>query len=128
MAYKMTDERWNSVKHYLDRVFKNPGKYPDEGILLSLSDDEITRVFTKKRLELVRLIQAKKPKNATKLSELTGRQLSAVLRDLKLLEKFRIIELEKKGKNILPKVTKEILILPLVNLKPKKLAEIKAIA
>lgn len=83
-------------------------------------------MFTKKRLELIRLIQKKKPKNATKLSELTGRQLSAVMRNLELLEKFRIVELEKKGKNIVPIVTKELLILPLVNIKPKKLAEIKA--
>ena len=48
------------------------------------------------------------------------------MRDLELLEKFHIVELEKKGKNIVPKVTKELLILPLVNIKPKKLAEIKA--
>ena len=110
MAYKMTDERWNAVKAYLNRVFENPGNYPGRGVLLSLSDDEMTQVFTKKRLELIRLIQNKKPKNATKLSELTGRQLSAVLRDLELLEKVHIVELQKKGKNIVPNVTKEILI------------------
>src|SRR3989338_4032099 len=121
MAYKMTDERWNAVKAYLNRVFENPGNYPGRGVLLSLSDDEMTQVFTKKRLELIRLIQNKKPKNATKLSELTGRQLSAVLRDFELLEKVHIVELQKKGKNIVPNVTKEILILPLVKLKPKRL-------
>ena len=127
MDYKLSDERWNAVKSYLAKVFENPNKYPDEGVLLSLSDEEMTQVFTKKRLELIRLIQKKKPKNATKLSELTDRQLSAVMRDLELLEKFHIVELEKKGKNIVPKVTKELLILPLVNIKPKKLAEIKTI-
>jgi len=124
MAYKMTDERWNAVKAYLNRVFENPGNYPGRGVLLSLSDDEMTQVFTKKRLELIRLIQNKKPKNATKLS----RQLSAVLRDLELLEKVHIVELQKKGKNIVPNVTKEILILPLVKLKPKRLNEIKVTA
>ena len=128
MEYKMTDERWNAVKAYLNKVFKNPTKYPDEGVLLSLSDEEMTQVFTKKRLELIRLIQNKKPKNATNLSELAGRQLSAVMRDLELLEKSQIVELEKKGKNIIPKVIKEILVLPLINLKAKKLAEIKAVA
>lgn len=128
MEYKMTNERWNAVKGYLNKVFKNPNKYPDEGVLLSLSDEEITQVFTKKRLELIRLIENKKPKNASKLSELAQRRLSAVLRDLELLEKSHIVELEKKGKNIVPRVTKEILILPLVKFKPTKLSEIKATA
>ena len=126
MKYEMTDERWDAVKAYLNKVWKQPDKYPDKGMILSLSDEEITQVFTKKRLELVRLIQSRKSKNATALANLAGRRLSAVIRDLKLLKKFHIVELEKKGKNIVPTVTKEILILPLVKLKTKALAEIKA--
>ncbi|MFH1586665.1 MAG: hypothetical protein ABID38_02315 [Candidatus Diapherotrites archaeon] len=128
MKYKMTDEKWDTVMAFLNKVLEHPDRYPDKGFLLSLSDDEMTQVFTKKRLELIRLIQGKKPKNATKLSELTGRRLSAVMRDLGLLQKFHIVELEKRGKNIVPRVTKEILILPLVELKPKRLAEIEASA
>jgi len=126
MVYKMTDGRWQAIMAYLNRVWKNHDKYPDEALLLSLSDEEITQVFTKKRLELIRLIQNKKPKNATQLGKSTNRRLSAVMRDLELLEKFSIIELEKKGKNIVPRVEKEILILPLVKLEAKKLKEIKA--
>ncbi len=128
MKYEMTDERWDTAKAYLNKVWKQPGKYPDKGMILSLSDEEITQVFTKKRLELVRLIQSKKSKNTTALANLAGRRLSAVIRDLKLLEKFHIVELEKKGKNIVPTVTKEILILPLVKLKTRALEEIKATA
>ena len=128
MKYKMTDEKWDTVMAFLNKVLENPNKYPDKGLLLSLSDEEITQIFTKERLKLVRLIQSKKPKNATELSGLAERRLSAVIRDLALLEKLHIIELEKKGKNIVPKVTKEILILPLVKIKPKRLAEIKAVA
>ncbi len=128
IKYEMTDERWDAVKAYLNKVWKAPNKYPDKGLLLSLSDEEITQVFTKKRLELVRLIQGKKPKNATKLANLADRRLSAVMRDLELLKKFHIVDLNKKGKNIVPTVTKEILILPLVKLKTRALDEIKATA
>ncbi len=128
MAYEMTEEKWDAVKAYLNKVWKNPGKYPDKGLLLSLSDKEVTKIFTKERLKLVRLIQDRKPKNATELSGLAGRRLSAVIRDLEILEKFHIVELQKKGKSIVPIVKKEILILPLVKLETKTLAEIKAIA
>lgn len=128
MAYKMTEEKWDALKAYLNKVWREPGKYPDKGLLLSLSDEEITQIFTKERLKLVRLIQGKKPKNATVLSELADRRLSAVIRDLELLQHFHIVELQKKGKNIVATVEKEILILPLVKLKAKTLPEIKAVA
>ena len=128
MAYKMTEERWDSIKAYLNKVWKEPGKYPDKGILLSLPDEKITQIFTKERLKLVRLIQEKKPKNTTELSKLAGRRLSAVARDLALLKRFHIVGLEKRGRNAVPVVKKEILILPLVKLKAKTLPEIKAVA
>ena len=128
MNYKLTNKKWSNVMAFLNKVMENPAKYPDKGVILSLSDDEMTQVFTKKRLELVRLIQNKKPSNATKLSELAGRRLSAVMRDLDLLEKFHVIELEKNGKNIKPTVKSEILVLPLIDIKAKKLQEIKTAA
>ncbi len=128
MKYKMTDEKWDSVMAFLNKVLENPDRYPDKGVILSLSDEEMTKVFTRKRLELVRLIQNKKPVNATGLSGLAGRRLSAVMRDLELLENYGIVGLEKKGKNVRPIVTAELLVLPLVKFRPKKLGEIRATA
>ena len=128
MKYKMTEERWNAIKAFFDKVFEKPGKTPDRGALLSLADEEITHLFTKKRLELINLIQKKKPKNATKLCMLANRKLSAVLRDLEILQGFGIVEMRKEGKVVAPKVVKDILILPLIKIEPKKIGEIKAIA
>ena|SRR3989344_7995680 len=128
MAYKLTEEKWDAIKAYLNKVWKEPDQYPDKGLVLSLSDEETTQIFTRERLRLLRLIQSNGPKNVTKLSKLADRRLSAVIRDLELLERFHLVELQKKGKNIVPTVKKEILILPLVRLKAKTLPEIKAIA
>ena len=128
MEYKMTNEKWDRIMAYLNKMLETPDKYPDNALILSLSDEEMTHLFTKKRLELVRLIQNKKPNNATKLSELADRRLTAVMRDLELLEKFGIVELEKIGKNIKPKVTTEIIVLPLMKIGAKKMQEIKTMA
>ena len=128
MEYKMTDERWNAIMAYLNKVLENPNNYPDKGLILSLSDEEITHVFTKKRLALIKLIRDKKPNNATTLSKLCKRRLSAVMRDLELLKNFGVVQLEKTGKSIKPKVTAEVLILPLVKIGAKRLEEIKTIA
>jgi len=127
MKYKLTDEKWDAVKLYMNRLLRNPDKYPDRATLVSLSDEEMTQLFTKKRLELVRVIQKSKPSNISALSELVGRRISAVMRDLELLEKFMIVKLEKKGKNVKPRVIKSLLILPLVKLTPKSLEEISTL-
>lgn len=124
----MSNEKWIEVKSYLNKVWRNPKAYPDNGLILSLSDEEATQVFTKERLKLVRLIQSKNPKNVTQLSRLAKRRLSAVIRDLELLEKFHIIDLEKTGKNIQPIIEKEIIIIPLIKLGEKTLSQIKATA
>jgi len=126
MKYEMDNARWDSIKGYLGKAWNNPEKYPDKALLLSLNEKEMSQIFTKKRLELIRAVQARKPKNATELSKKLNRKLSAVLRDLELLEKFRIVELEKKGKNIIPRVQKNVLIIPLIEIEAKELATIAA--
>lgn len=128
MKYEMDERKWSAVKGYLNKVWKDPDKYPDKGLLLSLSDDEATKIFTKARLQIIQTLAHKKIKNMSELSNMLGRMLSAVKRDLKLLEEFHIVHLEHNGKNVLPTLTKEILIVPLVDLSTKKPAEIKAIA
>lgn len=128
MAYNLTEERWDAIKAYLNKVWAEPDKYPDRGLLLSLSDEEAAQLFTRKRLGLVRLIREKNPKNATELSRLAGRRLSAVMRDLGLLERFHIVGLNKTGKNVAPVLKKEILILPLVKLRAREISELRATA
>ena len=121
MKYEITDERWGPIRAYMNKVWKNPESVPDKGLLLSLSDDDFSEIFTKKRLEIVRIIQADSIKNVSQLSKKTGRQLSAVMRDLGILKKYGIVELVKKGNNVTPLLAKEVLIIPLVELKTKNL-------
>ncbi|MBI4052938.1 MAG: hypothetical protein HY394_02780 [Candidatus Diapherotrites archaeon] len=127
MAYRLSEEKWSAIKSYLGKVWDNPGSYPDNALILSLSDEETTRIFTKKRLELIRLIQGKNPQSASALGKLANRKLSAVMRDLELLKKFHLVELNKKGKTVVPAMTKEIIVIPLAKLPAKKPEEIKAL-
>lgn len=115
--YKMTDERWEGIMRYFERLWADPKKLeklPEKSIILSLTEDEVIRIFTRKRLEIVRTLKEKKPQSITALSEMVKRDLTAVERDLKILEEFGIVELEKKGRTVKPKVEKDFLILPLI--------------
>jgi len=124
MRYNMTEERWGTVKQFLDYAIENPDKVPDKGRILAFSDTEISKIFTKRKIELITTIKKENPDSVSELSREVDRKLSAVERDLKELEKFGIVKLEKKGRVMKPEVRWDVLILPIVM--PKKLEEIIA--
>ncbi|MDI6655608.1 MAG: HTH domain-containing protein [Candidatus Hydrothermarchaeota archaeon] len=117
----MRDEKWEGIMRFFSKIWSAPevlDKLPEKSLLLSLSEEEITKIFTKKRLELVRVIKEKHPISISALAKLVKRDLTAVERDLKILEGFGVVKLEKEGKIVKPSVEKELLILPLVPIKP----------
>jgi predicted transcriptional regulator len=122
--YKMTDERWEGILRYFEHLWSDPKRLesiPERSLLLSLSEEEVTRVF----MELVRVLKEKEPETMTSLAELVKRDLTAVERDLQILKGFGIVELEKVGRTVKPRVTKDFLILPLVPLKPFTLEDLE---
>lgn len=123
MKYEMTQERWQSILAFLKEDFKHPGKPPEKVLLLSLSKEELPKLFTRKRLELVECIKRREV-TISQLAKVTKRELSAVERDLKILEGLGIVTLKKTGREVRPFIEKEVLILPLMI--PKKLEHVSA--
>jgi predicted transcriptional regulator len=123
MKYEMTQERWQSILAFLKEDFKHPGKTPDKVLLLSLSKEELPKLFTRRRLELVECIKRREV-TISQLAKITKRELSAVDRDLKILEGLGVLTLKKTGREVRPVIDKEVLILPLMV--PKKLEHVSA--
>lgn len=125
MEYKMTDEQWENIMAFIRESVKHPDKTPDNVLLLSLSKEELTQIFTNRRIELIEAIknQGNRPKTMSELSKTLDRELSAVQRDLSALEDLGIVELEKNGREVTPRIDKEFLVLPLM--KPIGLREMK---
>ncbi len=125
---KMSDEKWDAIMRFFSGLWSEPeelDKLPEKSIVISLSEGEITKIFTKKRIELVRVIKERNPASMGELAELVMRDLTAVVRDLKILKEFGIVELEKKGRIVKPRVEKELLILPLGPLEPITVADLE---
>ena len=72
---------------------------------------ESSSIFTKKRLELIDKIKSHHPKSVKELSKMTKRTKQAVTRDLKILERFEIVRLEKNGRNTIPLVERDVIVL-----------------
>ena len=92
----------------------------DEGIVNETSDlpdnailalPESTTILTKKRLELIEAIKVHHPQSVQELAKITKRAKQAITRDLKILERFEIVKLEKKGRTSLPTVEREVIVL-----------------
>ncbi len=92
----------------------------DEGILnetIDLPDNallslpESTVLFTKKRLELMDIIRRKRPQSVQELALLTKRVKQAVTRDLRILQRFEVVRLEKKGRKVIPRIQRELIVL-----------------
>ncbi len=125
---KEIEGKFEAVKRFFEKVFEEPEAFPDKALLLPLTKKEIRTLFTKERIRLIMAVKGRKARSVSEFASLLNRKLPAVTRDLKLLERFGIVELIKKGKTVTPVVKPEILLLPLVELKPisitkQKLAE-----
>ena len=116
MRYKTDERKWEAIKGYLDMAWKKPGRYP-EGILLSLDDRELASLFTKERIRVIRLLRSSSQMTMGQLAKKLKRKLPAVERDLRHLEGMGIVDIRKKGRVTYPALAKEILLLPLIDVK-----------
>ncbi len=122
--HKISDEKWESAMAFIRESIKNPDKFPDDVLLLSLSKEELTKLFTKKRIELIEAMKREGPRTMSELARFLERELSAIDRDLNALEDIGLVRLEKNGREVTCSIEKEILILPLS--KPMTIEQLKA--
>lgn len=115
------DRKFDAVKTLLDAEIKGEIDLPSKAVVFALTDNELTSLITKKRLELIRTIDKKRPQTIQQLANYTNRKLPAVDRDIKLLIKHDIIKTKRTKKGVQPILNKGVIILPLTE--PKRLME-----
>jgi|YelNatPaOPRAMG01_1025707.scaffolds.fasta_scaffold177630_1 predicted transcriptional regulator len=81
--------------------------------------DQLSEVFTKERMRIIEAIRDNKPESIGKLSKLLNRDIAAVHRDLKILEKYEIIRLEKSGRVVKPVLDKSSIFIQIVPENPE---------
>ena len=110
------EEKFEAIRHFIDRLDKDPKKFPEKAIVFTLDDKELSTLFTKERLRLINIIENKKPKSIRELAELTNREESAISRDLKILEDFDIVEIIKEGKTSKPVVKQALMVVTIARI------------
>jgi predicted transcriptional regulator len=123
MKEKIEDMKWEAITRFFDRVFDDPDAFPDKAVIFAWTDEELTRLFTKEKLRIMRTIRESKPKTVKELAKILKREVSAVSRDLKILEDMGIVRLERKGRKVKPLIDKKVLILPLISIEPQTIEQ-----
>jgi hypothetical protein len=132
-AVGMTAKRLDAKERLLRSKFETAyqlidlqvrGELPPRIKVFILTDDELTEIFTKKRLELLRVIRERHPASVRALAELVRRQVPAVQRDLSILKKYRLVRTVRHKHAMRPQIDQEAFIVP--PLMPKRLAELTA--
>ncbi|MBF0383700.1 MAG: transcriptional regulator [Magnetococcales bacterium] len=75
---------------------------PDDPKIWFTSREALNHVLSNKNMELIEAISKHKPASIRELAKLAHRQESNVARDIKKLEKYKIIELAKSGRTKKP--------------------------
>ena len=67
---------------------------PKKGLSFN-SVESFREFFTPKRIELLQVIKHKQPKSIYELAKLTNREIKSVVMDIKILEKYSLIDTKK---------------------------------
>ena len=97
----------------LREAVRNPELAPERLSVISLSQAARERVLTPKRLELLRVLQRNQVQSVSALAQLVHRPLASVSRDLRILANYGFLDFERRGQTKVPRVVKDIILLPL---------------
>jgi len=107
-----------SLKSLIDDIIDDKIRLPKNALV---TDSESTlSIITRKRLELIHAINLYQPNSVQELADITHRPKQSVDRDLKILERFEVVRLEKEGRTVFPIVIRDVIVLSLGDSKPKK--------
>lgn len=82
-----------------------------EDILLDFDDPDCFRIFTEKRIEMIREVMNEEFSSIRSLAESLDRDIKNVWNDLSLLNKFGLVEFEIAGRRKIPMVRKTKIII-----------------
>ena len=111
------------LKNLIDDVIDEKIKLPKNALVTDA--DSTLGIMTKKRLELINTINLYQPNSIQELADITHRAKQSVDRDLKILERFEVVKLEKEGRTVFPIVTRNVIVLSLGS-KPEKKEKLPA--
>ncbi len=98
----------------IKKIFDNPAeaeKNEPDFVLYVDSVEQLSSILSAKKMSLLKYLKDASGYNVNEIAIKMGRKQEAISRDLHVLEKCGLVQLRKKGKNVIPEVrAREIVI------------------
>lgn len=98
---------------FVERVAKQPERFPDEAVLFLTDPSDVASAITKERLRILREIGAKDYPSLVSLARALGRDVSRVRKDLVVLERLDLVGFSKSGNRVHARTTATGIYIPL---------------
>lgn len=101
------------VNRMIDFALEKPELAPSRVLIINLSKKSLEKILTPCRMGLIRTIIGKKPKSVGALAKIVNRPVESVSRDLKILENYGLLAFVQSGRQKVPEIEKDVLMIPL---------------
>ena len=91
----------------------NFDKLPDN-MIFAKDYETLHKILTEKRLELIGIILHNPDKNITSIAKILKRKRESISRDISILESLGIVNVKKRGRSKIPRLSKQYIVVPLV--------------
>ncbi|MFB6209303.1 MAG: hypothetical protein ABEJ56_04175 [Candidatus Nanohaloarchaea archaeon] len=91
----------------LKQIEENSGSETDD--IIVLDPESYSRVATEKRIEMIEELRDNRFESQKQLAEQLGRDVKNVHQDLEILRKSGVIEMEKNGRKLAPRLRHSVI-------------------
>ena len=95
LSKKEKNQRFQKAGQIIDSILQDPERYPDNAVMFLWGDEELSSIFTKERMRLLLTVKEQTYDSFSQLAEALDRDVSKVRKDVKLLEGYGLLTLEK---------------------------------
>jgi len=112
---KMKISTLNDFFDIIEEIISDPSKFDKMPDNMIFAKDYATlhKILTEKRLELIDAIKEHPKENIDSLSKILKRKREAISRDLRILQSMGIVNMKTIGKNRIPFIQKQYIVVPL---------------
>jgi len=112
---KMKISTLNDFFDIIEEIISDPSKFDKMPDNMIFAKDYATlhKILTEKRLELIDAIKEHPKENIDSLSKILKRKREAISRDLRILQSMGIVNIKTIGKNRIPFIQKQYIVVPL---------------
>ena len=94
----------------MGEIIKNTKEFEVENVIIVPMEDWNPSILSKKRKEILNVLKSERVHSEMELAKVLNRKRPNVLKDLKMLEHYGLVRMEKQGNRVVPENVNSLII------------------